>query len=61
MIKLKLISKFKEYLRVLKIAKKPDKDELKSTLRIVMIGVGIIGLIGFIFYIIAHFIEGGAG
>ena len=59
MIEVNLISKFKEYLRVLKIAKKPDKDELKSTLRIVMIGVGIIGLIGFIFYLIAYFIEGG--
>ena len=61
MIELKLISKFKEYFRVLKIAKKPDRDELKSTLRIVLIGIGIIGAIGFIFYLIAYVAEGVLG
>jgi len=61
-IKLNLITKLKEYFRVLKIAKKPDKSELKSTLRICMIGIGLIGLIGFILYIISFYIEkGGLG
>jgi protein translocase SEC61 complex gamma subunit len=59
-IKLNLITKFKEYFRVLRIAKKPEKDELSSTLRICMIGIGLIGLIGFVLYIISYFIEGGA-
>lgn len=59
MIKLRLITKLKEYFRVLRIAKKPDKAELKSTLRICMIGIGLIGLIGFILYIISYYIEGG--
>ena len=41
------------YKRVLQIARKPDKDELKETIRICGIGVLIIGVIGFIFYIIS--------
>lgn len=61
MIKLNLITKIKEYLRVLKIAKKPDKNELFSTLRICMIGIGLIGLIGFILYILLYYVEGGLG
>lgn len=59
MIKLSWITKLKEYFRVLKIARKPDQSELKSTLRICMIGIGLIGLIGFILYIISYYIEGG--
>jgi len=41
------------YKRVLQIARKPDKDELKETIRICGIGVLIIGVIGFIFYIVS--------
>ena len=41
------------YKRVLQIARKPDKDELKETIRICGIGILIIGVIGFIFYIIS--------
>lgn len=58
-MKLRLVEKFKEYIRVLKVAKKPERDELTSTLRICMIGIGIIGLIGFIFYLISYLIGGG--
>jgi protein transport protein SEC61 subunit gamma-like protein len=46
------------YKRVLMIARKPDKDELKETARVCGIGILLIGLIGFIFYIISVF--GGA-
>ena len=42
-----------KYKRVLQIARKPDKDELKETIRICGIGILIIGVIGFIFYIIS--------
>lgn len=59
MIKLNLLNKFKEYIRVLRIAKKPERDELLSTSRICMIGIGLIGLIGFIFYLLSYFVEGG--
>lgn len=58
MIKLNLLNKIKDYLRVLKVAKKPDRDELTSTLRICLIGIGLIGLIGFIFYLISYFVGG---
>jgi len=45
-----------KYKRVLQIARKPDKDELKETIRICGIGILIIGIIGFIFYIVSVFI-----
>ena len=38
------------YRRVLTIARKPDKEEIIMTLKICLIGIGLIGLIGFIFY-----------
>jgi len=48
------ISKIKEmlatYKRVLIIARKPDKDEFVRTVKICLIGMGLIGLIGFIIY-----------
>lgn len=59
MIKLNWITKLKEYFRVLKIAKKPEQSELKSTLRICMIGMALIGLVGFILYIISYYLTGG--
>ena len=50
--------KFKGYLRVLKITKRPEKDEIRSTLRICLIGIGIIGVIGFILYYISSMLGG---
>jgi protein translocase SEC61 complex gamma subunit len=41
------------YRRVLMIARKPDRKELKETIRICGLGLLIIGIIGFIFYIIS--------
>jgi len=38
------------YKRVLIIARKPDKEELVKTAKICLIGMGLIGLIGFIIY-----------
>ncbi len=44
--------KFKSFLieskRVYTITKKPSKDEFKSIVKVTSIGIGIIGLIGFI-------------
>jgi len=42
-----------KYKRVLLIARKPDTDELKETARICGIGSILIGIIGFIFYLIS--------
>jgi len=52
-------AKFKEYFRVLKITKRPEKNEIFSTLRICLIGIGIIGVIGFILYFISSLVPGG--
>jgi len=45
-----------KYKRILIIARKPDKDELKDTVRICGIGLLLIGIIGFIFYLISVFL-----
>ncbi len=57
-IKFNLKETLVRYKRVLILARKPDKQELKKTSKICAIGFLIIGLIGFIFYIISAF--GGA-
>ena len=57
-VNLKLINKFKEYFRVVKVAKKPQREELMSTSRNCLIGIGIIGAIGFIFYLISSALPG---
>jgi protein translocase SEC61 complex gamma subunit len=41
---------FASYKRVLIIARKPDKEEFIRTVKICLIGMGLIGLIGFIIY-----------
>lgn len=48
----------KKYKRVLILARKPDSKELKDTARICGIGFFIVGIMGFIFYLIS--VLGGA-
>jgi len=40
-------------LRVLKVNKKPSREELRRTLRICVIGVLLLGSLGFLFYAIS--------
>jgi len=47
-----------KYKRVLMVARKPDSDELKETARICGIGSILIGIMGFIFYIISVILGG---
>lgn len=47
-----LKSKLQDYLRVLKAAKKPNKKEFNKVLRITGMGTILIGIIGFVFYLI---------
>lgn len=47
------IEEIKNYIRVLKLNKRPTREKFFETLRICMIGVIIIGVIGFIFYVIS--------
>ncbi len=46
--------KFREYMRVLKIAEKPGRDEYEISLKITGIGILLIGLIGFMFFFVAQ-------
>ena len=48
------ILKLKEYYRVLKIAKKPDMTEFKTTAKAAALGIAILGVIGFIIAMIAQ-------
>ncbi|MEM5772876.1 MAG: protein translocase SEC61 complex subunit gamma [Candidatus Aenigmatarchaeota archaeon] len=52
-MKINIREKIKDYIRVIKLNKTPTKDKFLETLRICILGVAILGLIGFIFYIIS--------
>ncbi len=41
----------KEALRVLRITKKPDKEEYKSLVKVTGIGAAVLGIIGFILFL----------
>lgn len=46
------------YVRILSIAKKADKDEFVDTVRICGIGIGVVGAIGFLFYLVSNLVGG---
>ena len=46
--------------RTLKLASKPDREELWLSIKISILGIGAIGLIGFVIKLIAFSIPGGA-
>lgn len=52
-----ILAKIKEYRRVVQVARKPSKDEFVSSGKICVIGILLIGVIGFI--ISMAFILGG--
>jgi protein transport protein SEC61 subunit gamma-like protein len=45
-------AKLREYLNVLKMARKPDKEEFLTTTKISIAVMFVVGFIGFIIYII---------
>ena len=47
----RLTSVIKESVRVFKITKKPAKNEFMVVVKVSSIGIGVIGLIGFIIHI----------
>lgn len=51
-------SKLREYLRVIKIATKPGRDEYETTIKITGLGIIIIGLVGFLFYLASKMLGG---
>ncbi|WEL22959.1 protein translocase SEC61 complex subunit gamma [Candidatus Nanohalovita haloferacivicina] len=48
--------KLREYRRVLKISEKPDREEFEMSAKVTGAGMIIIGLIGFIFYLLSNLI-----
>lgn len=52
-MKIDIKETLKKYRRVLMIARKPEKTELKRSIRICGLGLIIIGLLGFFFYLIS--------
>ncbi len=47
--------------RTLKLASKPDRTELWLSIRISLLGIGAVGLIGFIIKLLGSVIIGGGG
>ncbi len=45
---------FKETVRVLRITKKPSKEEYKSLVKVTGIGISIIGIIGFVIFLLKY-------
>jgi len=50
---LNIREKLRNYLRVLKIAKKPELSDYLSSMKICMLGLIVVGLVGFLVYLIS--------
>ena len=50
---LNIKEKLQNYKRILAISKKPTAEEFKDTSRVCAIGIAIVGVIGFVLYMIA--------
>jgi protein transport protein SEC61 subunit gamma-like protein len=49
---MKIVETLRNYMRVLKIAKKPTMEDFKDTARVCLIGMAVIGAIGFVLYML---------
>lgn len=47
--------------RILAIAEKPEPDEYSLMLRVVISGLFLVGIIGFLIHLALYFIQGGYG
>lgn len=52
-------SKLKEWNRVLKITRKPDREEFEMSAKVTGAGILLIGAIGFLIYVIALLVKAG--
>lgn len=53
-----LNGKLKDYINVLKMTKKPDREEFMTTLKVSVAVMFVIGIIGFIIYILMDVLPG---
>jgi len=51
-MKLEIREKIRNYIRVLRIAKKPSFEDFMDTARVCLIGMAVIGVIGFLLYML---------
>jgi len=42
---------YKDYIRVLKLARKPNREEFKTISKISILGITLIGILGFVIYV----------
>ncbi|MBI4155340.1 protein translocase SEC61 complex subunit gamma [Candidatus Woesearchaeota archaeon] len=54
----KLKSFLRECFRVLQLTKKPTKEEFKIIIKVSLIGIAIIGLIGFMVQLLSYLVKG---
>jgi protein transport protein SEC61 subunit gamma-like protein len=52
-MKLNIRERLQGYKRILQISKKPTWDEFKDVARLCAIGLALVGIIGFIIYLLA--------
>jgi protein transport protein SEC61 subunit gamma-like protein len=52
-MKLDIIGKLRNYSRVLKVAKKPTFSEFSESAKICFVGLVIVGIMGFLIYLIS--------
>jgi protein transport protein SEC61 subunit gamma and related proteins len=45
---------YKETMRVLRITKKPDRNEFMSLSKVCGLGIAIIGIVGFLIFLLKH-------
>ena len=57
-MEIKLKEKLENYKRVLTITKRPTLEDFKYAVRICAIGTGLVGLIGFLIYLISVLLIG---
>ncbi len=47
---------FRKYIRVLKLARRPTKDEFWKISAVAAIGIGLIGVLGFLIYLLFEYL-----
>ena len=50
LMQLKIKERLANYRRVLAISRKPSMDEFTQTLKVALIGIALIGAVGFVFF-----------
>lgn len=51
-------AKIREYIKLLKMARKPDSEEFFTTTKVAMAVMAIVGLVGFVIYLLMNVLPG---